>query len=220
MSTSCEWSSSWSKKELCPGPGVIIEGTIKTVRMHSVFLRSAPSVHSQEEQLPTRYIALIVDVDMACRRNFDANGNEKPPKMSKMKMATKGYLPHWDRVDSSLVEKLTIDELSTTLAGSPACAVPPGWSDTSAKKVHPTVPNAVEVWMEADKYKHMDLKVGEAVRIKTSGNSIIGESLARMGEQHVPTVGGDPKLGQSWTSKIVANKEEEPEEEEDNGEWD
>lgn len=79
MSTSVEWSKPWSKSTLCKGNGVIVEGEVVGHRIHSVFLRGAVDKTSQEDQLPTRFLAIVVKVDIACKRNFDANGIPLPP---------------------------------------------------------------------------------------------------------------------------------------------
>eukprot|EP01112_Ceratiomyxa_fruticulosa_P013623 TRINITY_DN3838_c0_g1_i3.p2 TRINITY_DN3838_c0_g1~~TRINITY_DN3838_c0_g1_i3.p2 ORF type:complete len:224 (-),score=36.73 TRINITY_DN3838_c0_g1_i3:64-735(-) len=223
MSTSAQWSAKWTKPELCVGPGFILEGQIKAVRMHSIFLTSAPSIETQEDQLPTRFIALIVEVDFACKRNFDKFGNEVAPKMNRASAVNKGhYLNQYERVDSKFVEKLSSDELLQLLPGG--VAMPPKFSDSSLPKLHPIVPNHFEFWADSAQYKHMDLKAGDAVRIKTLGNSVFVDTLGRMGASHLPVMGGDQKLGQSWTTKIMhsAEKEKEPEasEERDESEWD
>jgi len=51
-------------------------------------------------------------------------------------------------------------------------AVPAGLLDeTHAKQLHPTVPGVFEFWGSPDLIKQLNLKVGDAVEVKTDGNS-------------------------------------------------
>lgn len=74
MSTSTEWVKGWAKSTFCKGTGFIVEGPVVSTRIHSVFLRNTADKASQEDQLPTRFLAVVVNVNLACRRNFDAYG--------------------------------------------------------------------------------------------------------------------------------------------------
>eukprot|EP00026_Physarum_polycephalum_P015558 Phypoly_transcript_16271.p2 GENE.Phypoly_transcript_16271~~Phypoly_transcript_16271.p2 ORF type:complete len:109 (+),score=37.56 Phypoly_transcript_16271:477-803(+) len=102
-------------------------------------------------------------------------------------------------------------------------ALPAGFHDAGLAKLHPKVAGNFEFWADMEKFSHMwkDLKVGDAVRVRTLGNSIFVDSLAKQDALGVPHFTGDPKLGAAWTDKIMnASEKADAKEEEDNGEWD
>eukprot|EP01111_Echinosteliopsis_oligospora_P003086 TRINITY_DN1496_c1_g1_i3.p2 TRINITY_DN1496_c1_g1~~TRINITY_DN1496_c1_g1_i3.p2 ORF type:complete len:224 (-),score=82.21 TRINITY_DN1496_c1_g1_i3:69-740(-) len=222
MSTSSEWQGEWSKSALCKNNGFIIEGSVVSTRIHSVFLRSTAHKDAQEDQLPTRFVAVIVKVDLSVKRNFDANGYEIPPKTVKAKAVGKGHLNHFEKVDASLVEQVNNDELAKSIGkGS---ALPDGFHNPGRDKLHPKVPGHFEFWADMEKFSSLwkDLKVGEAVRIRTIGDSVFVDSLAKQDSLGVPHFTGDPKLGMAWTDKIVSahsSVETTTAEDDDDDEW-
>ncbi len=71
MATSTQYAKPWTKEDICKDRGVLVEGKVRSSRIHTV------NVTKKEEKgnaLPNRFLAVVVNVDLACIRNFDANG--------------------------------------------------------------------------------------------------------------------------------------------------
>jgi len=207
MSTSVEFLRDWNKSSVCKGAGVVIDGKLCSTRIHSIFLRSTQDKLSQEDQLPTRFLALNIEVDTACRRNFDDRGNELPPKNRAAQVKSKGHLNHYDKFDWTLVSQVAPDELVNVL-GSGGKPVPEDFIAAPLyEKLHPSVPHHFEFWADMQRYSHLDLKPGDVLRIRTLGDSIIVDSLVKKDAVGIPLFSSDPRLGNQWTQKIMAQQE-------------
>eukprot|EP01087_Luapelamoeba_hula_P012552 TRINITY_DN3504_c0_g1_i1.p1 TRINITY_DN3504_c0_g1~~TRINITY_DN3504_c0_g1_i1.p1 ORF type:complete len:116 (+),score=9.43 TRINITY_DN3504_c0_g1_i1:1-348(+) len=66
-STSTQWSGPFLKSKLCTGQGVVVEGDVKEVRVHSMFV-SSTVIDNQEDNLPTRFTVLTVEPERAYPR--------------------------------------------------------------------------------------------------------------------------------------------------------
>eukprot|EP01105_Mastigella_eilhardi_P023872 TRINITY_DN6092_c0_g1_i2.p1 TRINITY_DN6092_c0_g1~~TRINITY_DN6092_c0_g1_i2.p1 ORF type:complete len:170 (-),score=41.84 TRINITY_DN6092_c0_g1_i2:344-784(-) len=70
----------WTKAAVCTGSGVIVEGALRDVRMHALTVAG-----DLAQQLPTRFVALQLEVRWASRRRFDPRtGMEIMPEEGKM----------------------------------------------------------------------------------------------------------------------------------------
>ncbi|EGG19525.1 hypothetical protein DFA_00103 [Cavenderia fasciculata] len=209
MSTSSNFNQDWTKEKWCNGDGFIIEGTVKKVKVHSMFISSKPAVH--HTPLPTRFVSITVEVDQCIKRNYK-DGVEVPPKMVRATAIAKGYLNKFERVQSQLVEKVDSNALAKAVGSPTGKALPIGFHDDSLPSLHPSTPNIFEFWADAEKFSHKDTKVGDEIRIKTIGNSIFLESVVKMDSQQISNFSGDQQLGSSWTNQIMkhADKDEAP----------
>lgn len=76
MASTTNWVGPFLKSSLCPGQGLIVEGTVKELRSHSVFVRETSAAYDQGDALPTRYIVLVLEIQQAYERIFDKRGDE------------------------------------------------------------------------------------------------------------------------------------------------
>eukprot|EP01132_Coremiostelium_polycephalum_P004332 gene4332-5422_t len=224
MSSSSKINLDWTKESLCKGDGYIVEGIVKGVKMHSIFVASKTSIH--DTPLPTRFVAIQIELDHGIKRNWK-DGVEIPPKMIRATAISKGYLNKFDRIQSSIVDKVDSNALLQAI-GSEGKALPRGFHDDALPYLHPSKPNYFEFWADAEKFSHKDTKPGDEVRIKTIGNSIFIESLVKMDINQISNFSGDSQLGDSWTTNIMKRtdqgrydeKQQEPvNNDDDDDEW-
>eukprot|EP01133_Synstelium_polycarpum_P006520 gene6520-7550_t len=223
MSTSTSYSQPWTKEALCQGDGFIVEGVLRKVKMHSMFLTGKHSVH--DTVLPTRFITIVLEVDTTIKRNWK-DGYEVPPKMTRATAISKGYLNKFDRVQANLVEKFDSNGLAKAIGGSTGKAIPMGFHDDSLPSLHPARQNYFEFWLDAEKNSHKDLKVGDELRVKTMGNSIFAESMIKMDSHQISNMAGDTQVLSAWQKNMLtradAQEEAEPSkesEEDDDADW-
>ncbi|EFA80370.1 hypothetical protein PPL_07204 [Heterostelium album PN500] len=221
MSTSSNYSGVWTKEAICKGNGFIVEGVVKKIKMHSMFINTKPSIH--DNQLPTRFFTVVVDVDTTIKRNFNADGYEVPPKMTRATAISKGYLNKFDRVEAKLVEKVEHGALAAAIGSPTGKALPIGFHDDSLPSLHPAVKGHFEFWLDAEKNAHKDIKVGDEVRIKTIGNSVIAESIIKMDTFQISNFSGDTQLLNAWSNNLTRRgdmDDDEPKKKDDDDDQD
>ncbi|KNC55547.1 uncharacterized protein AMSG_01810 [Thecamonas trahens ATCC 50062] len=190
-STSTEWSGEWEEQAFVSGPGVVIEGNVTQVRYHSV--SDARDVH--------RYMAVRIKVTMARKRNIDEHGIEHEPRMVGMKRLRTGYLSY-KKVDPKDPDAVLPDELSKLLGSEEAgTSMPPEVYPPALEHVHPTVEGVFELWGESDMMRPLDLRPEDELRIRTKGNSMFIESIARTTDSSFQNYSGGQVLD-GWASKI------------------
>jgi len=222
-------SAPWKKASVCKGNGVIVEGTLKDLRTHTLMRVPAGG------DLPTRFIALQLSVNRACIRKWK-DGVEVLPDQTETKIEVKGYLTREKKVYHP--ESSGEDPAAAAKIVSEAMArAPPSifTFDSQKNKLNPVVPGVFEFWADAALFVVSDFVRGRQYRLKTMGDCPLVEAATRMddgSEKEVLTyyAGGD-EIGDSWNSKInrarqMADKPAKstavagPEDERDDSEWD
>lgn len=203
--TSEKWGGSkrYDSKALCTGPGFIVEGVLKDVRMHLVTGVAGGT------DLPTRFIALQLSVTHVCKRKF-VGGVEVLPDQNKTSMVTRGYLTKEKVVERSGAEASTASEISSVLG--PVCAAGAGFVVASQRaKVSPAVPGVYEFWADAARFVTADFIRERKFRLKTRGDSIFVESATRMDDKSekecLSYYAGEDALSSSWNTKINQAKQ-------------
>ncbi|KYQ93087.1 hypothetical protein DLAC_05709 [Tieghemostelium lacteum] len=217
--TSTEFSQHWTKEHLCKGDGFIIEGVVKGSKVHNVFVTSKQN--PEYTALPTRFLAVTMVVDSIIKRNWNKDGYEIPPKMTRGTAISKGYLNKFDRIQSTPVDKLDCNQMANLIANGNA--LPHDFHDDVLKNLHPHVPNTFEFWLDMEKFNHKDIKAGDEVRIKTIGNSVIVQEYVRMDQSQISNFSGDKDLGTNFVKNINKFKDSdennEPQQDDDDDEW-
>ncbi|KAM9994768.1 hypothetical protein ACTFIY_000959 [Dictyostelium cf. discoideum] len=224
MSSSTNYSGTFTKERFCGGDGFIVEGILQKHNIHTVFLQAKQPL--QDTVLPTRYVAITIEFDNTVKRNWK-DGVEIPPKMTRATAITKGYLNKFDRVQATLVDKINADQLSIAISdGNKNSSLPSNFHDDAIKNLHPNKKNYFEFWADVDKFSHKIFKSGDEVRIKTIGDSIFVDSVVKMDSNNIANFSGDSNLGDSFASNIMkrydqieSNNQQQEEEEEDDDEW-
>ena len=71
----------------------------------------------------------------------------------------------------------------------------------------------IAFWGDETTYDHINLAIGQQVRLKTEGNSPIIESLTKLDTDQkllASNYSGGDKTGQSWTDKVMNVRETVP----------
>jgi len=220
---------SWKADSVCKGAGIIVEGTLKGLRTHT--LTHAPA----GSDLPTRFIALQLSVSRACLRKWK-DGVEVLPDQTKTKVEVKGYItrektvvhPESSGEDPEAAAKI----ISESMSRAPSSIFS---FDAQKSKLHPAVPYVFEFWADAALFVVSDFVRGRHYRLKTRGDCPVVEAATRMddgSEKEVLTYYAGDDIGSSWNDKInrasaLANKNSGnrtavagPEDERDDSEWD
>jgi len=220
----------WKADTICKGAGVIVEGTLKDLRTHTIMRPPAGS------DLPTRFIALQLCVNRSCIRKWK-DGVEVLPDQTETKVEVKGYLTREKKVlhpestgeDPAAASKI----ISDAMRRAPASVFS---FEAQKSKLHPAVPYVFEFWADAAAFVVSDFVRGRQYRLKTRGDCPIVEAATRMDDGSEKEVlsyyaGGD-EIGDSWNAKInrarqMADKSPAkttavagPEDERDESEWD
>jgi len=221
-------SVAWKKESVCKGAGLIVEGTLKDLRTHTLMRVPAGG------NLPTRFIALQLSVNRACIRKWK-DGVEVLPDQTETKVEVKGYLTREKKVfhpessgeDPAAAAKI----ISEAMARAPPSIFT---FDSQKNKLHPATPGVFEFWADAAVFVVSDFVRGRQYRLKTHGDCPLVEAATRMDDGSEKEVlayyaGGD-EIGDSWNAKInrasqLADKPKTtavagPEDERDDSEWD
>jgi hypothetical protein len=171
MSTATNWSKCpFSKEALCRGEGFLIDGDVKAVRVHSVFVSGPKTVNikNQEDNLPTRFICCEIDLVQAYPRILrdDADINYKQnTEGSKKYIAPKLY---------------DADALAKAIGGA-GTALPDDFLDERRNtKVHPAVKGRFELFLDASAIGVKDIAAGATVRFFTIGSSVFVERFEKV----------------------------------------
>jgi len=203
------WAGSWqvemegktaaSRARAAGNEGAWVEGIIAApLRSHSV-ASNDPRHH--------RFLVVAVDVKEARRRVFEPNGKEVDTRPhGKEALQRTGYLvANWKKTEAPDEYKITNDQLANILSGSNA-ALPRGYCDQQANALHPHVSGRFEFWGEPSLVKPLDLKEGMHVSLRTQGNSVFIETIAKSAESAPDYAGEDVQGG--WGAKIMNTKSE------------
>jgi len=220
----------WKADSICKGAGLIVEGTLKDLRTHTLMRAPAGS------DLPTRYIALQLSVNRACIRKWK-DGVEVLPDQTETKVEVKGYLTREKKVlhpESSGEDPVAASKIiSEAMARAPSSIFS---FEGQKNKLNPAVPHVFEFWADAAIFVVSDFVRGRQYRLKTRGDCPLVEAATRMDDGSEKEVlayyaGGD-EIGDSWNAKInrarqMADKGPAkstavsgPEDERDDSEWD
>jgi len=221
--------ATWKADSICKGAGIIVEGTLKDLRTHTLLRPPAGS------DLPTRFIALQLTVTRACLRKWK-DGVEVLPDQTKTKVEVKGYLtrektvvhPESSGEDPVAASKIIMESMSRAPASIFSF-------DSQKSKLHPAVSYVFEFWADAALFVVSDFVRGRHYRLKTRGDCPIVEAATRMddgSEKEVLTYYAGDDIGNSWNTRInraaqLAEKSPAkstavagPEDERDDSEWD
>lgn len=214
----------WTAASVCGGAGVIVEGTLEDLHMHTVQRAPAGS------DLPTRFVVLRLAVDRATVRKWQ-DGVEVLPDQTKTKVVVRGYLtrektvcrPEGSGTDAASAARI----VATALGHAPAALFPSGAASGAAA-------GAFEFWADAAAFVVADFVRGRRYRLKTRGDSPLVESATRIDggtEKDVLAyyAGGDG-ISTSWNATIDRAAKAHaapaptalpgPEDERDDSEWD
>eukprot|EP00008_Paramoeba_atlantica_P014737 CAMPEP_0201475498 /NCGR_PEP_ID=MMETSP0151_2-20130828/926_1 /ASSEMBLY_ACC=CAM_ASM_000257 /TAXON_ID=200890 /ORGANISM="Paramoeba atlantica, Strain 621/1 / CCAP 1560/9" /LENGTH=231 /DNA_ID=CAMNT_0047855609 /DNA_START=13 /DNA_END=705 /DNA_ORIENTATION=- len=200
-STSSRWGQSTFQIEHRDGNGFTVEGKLVELRNHSVCDQSG-KYH--------RFLSLVVDVSRSRIRVFTDKGEERDPQHNpEDKVQRKGYLNVYHKVDSGDPFQVDDDSLQKAI-GSASAALPDGYFDLQASKLHPKVPRRFEFWGDSLKLKYRDLhlKPGSGVIIRTKGNSIFVDEVAAKESAGSASFASE-NAGANWTEKIFAHKSDQ-----------
>ena len=220
----------WKAANICKGSGLIVEGTLKDLRTHTLMRAPAGS------DLPTRFIALQLAVNRACIRKWK-DGVEVLPDQTETKVEVKGYLTREKKVfhpESSGEDPVAASKIiSEAMARAPSSIFS---FEGQKNKLNPAVPHVFEFWADAAIFVVSDFVRGRHYRLKTRGDTPLVEAATRIDDGSEKEVlsyyaGGD-EIGDSWNSRInrarqMADKGPAkttavagPEDERDDSEWD
>lgn len=165
--SSTSWTGPFLRSQLCKGHGLAVEGLVKDVRVHSVFVRdSGVKVADQEDNLPTRYMVAVVEVQDVYPRLYQKNGEEVD------------YTDNNKR-SRNYVEPvpLNLSQLLTKVGGGSGTALPDHLCDDRREQLHPKVQGVFEFWIDSNKPRSKDLQKGMQLRLLTQGESVFVDAF-------------------------------------------
>lgn len=215
----------WTAASVCGGAGVIVEGTLEDLHMHTVQRAPAGS------DLPTRFVVLRLAVDRATVRKWQ-DGVEVLPDQTRTKVVVRGYLtrektvcrPEGSGTDAASAARI----VAGVLARAPAALFAPASAST------PLPAGTFEFWADAAAFVVADFVRGRRYRLKTRGDTPLVEAATRIdggAEKDVLAyyAGGDG-ISTSWNATIDRAAKARaapaptalpgPEDERDDSEWD
>jgi len=168
-STSTNWSGPWTKSRFCRGKGLVIEGAVRQIRVHSVFVSGAKvNVQALEDNLPTRFVVVTLQPKVMHHRLFRTqSGMEMEIDYFDNVPGTKEYVAP-DKLDFNQLQRLV---------GSAAGALPDGVLDAQRAQLHPKANGLFEFWIDSERPKAKEICEGHEVRVLTIGDSIFVESF-------------------------------------------
>eukprot|EP00727_Mastigamoeba_balamuthi_P008258 m51a1_g4054 hypothetical protein (231) ;mRNA; f:709558-710455 len=189
--TSARWEgNSWTRASVCPGTGVVLEGTLRDTRMH--LLTNVPP----SSDLPGRFLALHIEVASANRRRYGADGVEIAPDQAHTRIEHHGYLST-SKTRCASEDDIKPQDVARLLG-----------SERFPGTVSAASASTVEVWADAAKFIQSDFVKGRVVRLKTIGDSILVESVTGLDEQNrtLQYYAGESAVSQTWGDKIAQAK--------------
>jgi len=220
--TRLQWDGQWTKSAICKGNGFIVEGRVIAKRSHSMAVKNA----NAPDALPNRFVALQVKISQpAQKRNFKPDGTEIAPHFQDQEKHIKGYLS-FDHKQAQSLASISTQEFCNILGQNSGGPTPKGWVKADIlNKLHPKQASVFEFWVDVSDFHNKDINIGSDVRLKTIGDSILVESITKIGQitSTLKNFSGSDSVGESWTSKIK-KKDSESEEDEhhsgaDSDEW-
>eukprot|EP01120_Amphizonella_sp_Union-15-10_P011854 TRINITY_DN5148_c0_g1_i1.p1 TRINITY_DN5148_c0_g1~~TRINITY_DN5148_c0_g1_i1.p1 ORF type:complete len:223 (+),score=35.06 TRINITY_DN5148_c0_g1_i1:96-764(+) len=208
-----EYPGEWTKEAICEGKGFVVEGVLLTKRTHSV------AAQAKTQTLPTKFVALQLKLTSpAKRRNFGPDGKELAPEFEERSKTFKGYLSY-EKKDARSTANVTNQELCDILGKKSGGPIPKNLSKPDVlNHLHPKQIGVFEFWLESSQWPSLDLALGQAVRLRTLGDSVLVETITKIDSvtSNLVNYSGETE---SWTSKIVQRQDDE-EKEESEEEWD
>ncbi|MDP2434138.1 MAG: hypothetical protein Q8P67_00155, partial [archaeon] len=167
-SSSTQWTGTFSEET--SGPGLYVEGAVKSWRYHSV--HSSKDIH--------RYLAVQVQVLLARERTWDGRGLETEPTMRGLKALRQGYQKgQWPRRGADDPVPVSLEDVSKRVGGEAGAALPKGFCPEQKGSLHPVAPGVFEFWGDITKSKSVELREGAILRLRTRGDSVFMEGMAR-----------------------------------------
>jgi len=196
MSTSSTWShAAFSVDTLCQGDGLLIDGTVVSTRVHSMFLsgEATKNVAAQEKNLPSRFQVVTVELVQSHKRSVAPNGLE---------LNYKANVPGSRR----FVELKPIDaDALAALVGSDGAALPAQLFDDGKANVHPAAKNRFDLFVDAAAAGAKDIEKGQVYRFLTRGSSVFVERHESLtGTANIFKGGAAKDLSASWTKGVAS----------------
>lgn len=161
----------------------------------SPFISFLISTHLPQIKDITRYTALVVSVHESHVRLFDSYGAELTPNFKR---------------NINCPNKLTHDQLSALVgASSPSAQLPKLLDSQQLAKLHPKVPGHFEFWVDDSVIRASKLSVGDEIRVKTAGNTILLTQAQQTSVTNFDKMEGGNVLNQ--VSKLTDRYTAEPE---------
>jgi hypothetical protein len=180
----------------------VVEGTVKETRVHSVFVRDPSArtrVADQEDNLPTRFVAITLTVAAAYTRLFARNGEEID------------YLENNPRSRGYVAPVLLSHDQLAQRVGAKGTALPDGLIDDRRRSLHPSSPGRFEFWVDQSKSRAKDLRVDAQVRLLTLGNSIFVDSFTFLNAK-TNVFKDNEELSGQYADKIMEHAEPDQDE--------
>jgi hypothetical protein len=199
MSTSTTWTKSpFAREYLCKGESYLVDGEVVNTRVHSVFVSGAKTsnIKSQDDNLPTRFVVVEVDLVQAHPRIM-RDGSDINYKANTV--GSKKY------IEAKVVNG---DQLAKAIGGS-STALPDDFLDAQRSKVHPATPNRFEFYIDETFAGVKSISKGAVIRFFTVGSSIFVERFESLsGQKNLfgknGASAGAANLSNQWTAGVQA----------------
>eukprot|EP01120_Amphizonella_sp_Union-15-10_P011855 TRINITY_DN5148_c0_g1_i2.p1 TRINITY_DN5148_c0_g1~~TRINITY_DN5148_c0_g1_i2.p1 ORF type:complete len:147 (+),score=22.24 TRINITY_DN5148_c0_g1_i2:325-765(+) len=141
-----------------------------------------------------------------------------PQNLKNVQKRLKG-ISHTKKKDARSTANVTNQELCDILGKKSGGPIPKNLSKPDVlNHLHPKQIGVFEFWLESSQWPSLDLALGQAVRLRTLGDSVLVETITKIDSvtSNLVNYSGETE---SWTSKIVQRQDDE-EKEESEEEWD
>jgi hypothetical protein len=198
MSTSSSWNHApFSLDTLCQGDGLVIDGAVVAIRVHSVFVsgEATKNVANQERNLPVRFQVATIELSNAHKRAFQPNGLELNYKAN-----TPGSRKFVE------LTQIGADALARLVGSSKSgAALPDKFFDDGVPNVHPAAKNRFDLFVDASAPGAKDIEKGQTYRFLTRGASVFVERHESLtGTANIFKGGAAKDLSHSWTTGVAA----------------
>jgi hypothetical protein len=197
MSTSSSWNHApFSLDVLCKGDGLVVDGVVVAIRVHSVFVsgEATKNVANQDRNLPVRYQVATIELTNAHKRAFQPNGLELNYKANTPD--SRKYVP-LTAIEADALARL----LGSTTTGA---ALPDKFFDDGVANVHPAAPRRFDLFVDASAPGAKDIEKGQTYRFLTRGASVFVERHESLsGTANIFKGGAAKDLSHSWTTGVA-----------------
>eukprot|EP00028_Trichosphaerium_sp_Am-I-7-wt_P000494 CAMPEP_0168535148 /NCGR_PEP_ID=MMETSP0405-20121227/18464_1 /TAXON_ID=498012 /ORGANISM="Trichosphaerium sp, Strain Am-I-7 wt" /LENGTH=148 /DNA_ID=CAMNT_0008562273 /DNA_START=268 /DNA_END=714 /DNA_ORIENTATION=- len=131
-----------------------------------------------------------------------------------------GYLS-FQTTKAKALGAVSAKDLCDMLGRGTGLPAPKGFlKQDSLNNLHPKKMSVFEFWLDVHDFQSKDIHVNDNVRLKTRGDSIIVESIAKLVEDNKLLknnnfFAGGTGVSEGWTDKIMKNKFDSDDEEEE-----
>jgi len=200
MSGTTNWTGPFKRSHFC-GPvdrlqndGLVVAGVVQKTRVQSVFVHDSSVASDQADNLPTRFIVVILPVKLAHKRYFDKYDQELDYQSNKVARGK----------NQIQIQPLSHDELASKVNASSKSgnAIPDKLLD-NASHLHPKSQGTFEFWVDVAKVGAKELAAGDELRIFTMGPSIFVERFVVMNAKAKDKVTG------GWSTAMSSQKEKD-----------